>query len=69
MKNLIVRVKNKEEVNRMSEFCKIIFVSKFINSIAILIEEDKISLLEQDVNVLEYREESQGQYQHNIVYC
>lgn len=70
MKYLILKVRNKSEINRLSEFSSIVYVSKFMNTIGIEIQESKVYLLDNDPNIISYRDSREGEYQpHVLSYC
>ncbi|CVK18444.1 hypothetical protein SPSPH_045160 [Sporomusa sphaeroides DSM 2875] len=63
MKRLIVKLKDRKLVSRLEEYCDIIYVSKFINTVGIEIRPDLISRLNHDDNVISFRESEEGNYQ------
>lgn len=63
MKQLILKVQDKTKVPRLQAFCQVLYVSKYMNTVGIEISENEIYNLEQDENVLEYRESTEGTYQ------
>ncbi|WP_019244448.1 MULTISPECIES: hypothetical protein [Bacillus] len=63
MKKLILEVQNKTEVRKISEFCTIIYISKFLNVVGIEIDDRDIYKLEKDKNILSYRESEDGNFQ------
>lgn len=63
MKQLILKVQDKTKVPRIQAFCQILYVSKYMNTIGIEIQEDQIYKLDEDANVLNYRESTEGTYQ------
>ncbi|NMA67427.1 MAG: hypothetical protein GX957_14540 [Clostridiaceae bacterium] len=69
MKRLIVKVNDKTKVNQMRNFCTITYISKFLNVIGVEIEESEIQKLQEDKNVISFRESEEGKFQPDVIGC
>lgn len=67
MKKLILKVRDKNKVHSLSNFCNIIFVSRFTNVVTIEISERVISRLKSDPNIISFRESDEGKFQPRFV--
>lgn len=62
MKRLILKVRDRKKVNRLKNFCEVIYESSFLNIVGVEISENKIPKLERDDNVISIRESQEGNY-------
>lgn len=62
-KNLILKVKSKKLLFDLEKFSTITYVSKFINTIGIQIDERNICKLKNDENIISYRESRIGNFE------
>ncbi|TCL35667.1 hypothetical protein EV210_111133 [Anaerospora hongkongensis] len=69
MKSLILRVRDKSEIERLKQFCEVVYVSKYTNVVGVEIRDEYVGLLEKDTNVISYREEVEGAYQPQFSFC
>jgi hypothetical protein len=69
MRRLILRVRDKSKISRLSAFCEITYTSKFINVVGVEIKDELIEILKQDPNVVSYRESREGDYQPCLSFC
>lgn len=63
MKKMILKVQDKTKVPSISNYANVIYISKFMNTIGIEIKEKDLSKLEEDSNIISYRESEEGTFQ------
>lgn len=63
MKQLILKVRDKTKVPRLQAYCNVLYVSKFVNTVGIEIDEKNISHLVLDENIISYTESIEGTFQ------
>jgi len=57
-------VKDKTKVHELEDICQIIYVSNFINVVGIEIEENKIDMLNENDNIISFKESREGDFQN-----
>lgn len=62
MRQLILKVQDKTKVPRLQEFCQVLYVSKYMNTVGVEISEADLDKLNHDENILDYRESAEGKY-------
>lgn len=70
MKRLILKVKNKNQIEKLQSFSEILYVSKLLNVVGIEIDDKLVKKLEEDENVISWTESEHGRFQLNQAsYC
>ena len=69
MKRLKLRVVDKTNLHSLKEYCQVVYVSNLINNVGIVIQEENIQRLENDMNIISYRESEEGTFQPHITTC
>mgnify|MGYP000076330434 CR=1 FL=1 len=69
MKRMIVKLKDKTKVEQLKKYARIIYTSRFLNTIGIEIDEVDLHQLTQDDNVIEMKESSEGVFQTSTISC
>jgi len=66
---MIVKLKDKTKVEQLKKYARIIYTSRFLNTIGIEIDEVDLHQLTQDDNVIEMKESSEGVFQTSTISC
>lgn len=67
MKKVILKVQDKKKVLKLGEFCTILYVSKFMNTVGIEIKDEDLYRLDKDTNIISYHESEEGTFQLSTV--